>query len=31
MIIGSLLPPFIKHREADPEELAKRRAVNTGH
>lgn len=31
MIIGSLLPPFIKHREADPEELAKRRSVNTGH
>jgi hypothetical protein len=31
MLIGSSLPPFIKHREADPEEIAKRRTVSTGH
>ncbi len=31
MLIGSSLPPFIKHREADPAEIAKRRTASMGH
>ena len=31
MFLGSLLPPFIKHRHADPAEIAKRRSANMGH
>lgn len=31
MLIGSSLPPFIKHRQADPAEIAKRRTASLGH
>ncbi len=31
MLIGSWLPPFIKHRVADPAEIAKRRTASLGH
>lgn len=31
MFVGSLLPPFIKHRHADPAEIAKRRSAGMGH
>lgn len=31
MLLGSSLPNIIKHRQADPEELAKRRSPSMGH
>lgn len=31
MVIGSLMPNWIRHREADPEVLAKRRSASAGH
>jgi SSS family transporter len=31
MVVGSLLPNIIKHTQADPAELAKRRSVGGGH
>ena len=31
MLIGSSMPPWIKHRQADPAELASKRGVSVGH
>jgi len=31
MLLGSSMPNWIKHRQADPAELANRQAVATGH
>lgn len=31
MLVGSSMPNWIKHREADPEALAKRKAASLGH
>jgi Na+/proline symporter len=31
IIIGSLMPPWIKHTQPDPAELAQKRGVSMGH